>query len=110
MGNAVTKKFDNVPKDPTASAGHLKLWNIYPGTTKDSLNNPVSIWTFDKSELSKRKVNAISDKTVCEQLYLIMKKDLQILKDSKGCANIVQVQFTLFVIPSHFFCLCILLE
>ena len=31
MGNAIAKKFDNVPKDHTATAGHLQLWKIWPG-------------------------------------------------------------------------------
>ncbi|RYH30485.1 hypothetical protein EON65_04945 [archaeon] len=74
MGNSVTKKFD-VPKEHTATAGHLQLWKIWPGKSKDASGTPVSIWTFDKSELAKKKapsgVTPYTDKAVVEQIYQI---------------------------------------
>ena len=40
MGNAsasvIVKKYDDVPKEHTASAGHLLNWKIWPGVCKDS--------------------------------------------------------------------------
>jgi hypothetical protein len=40
MGNAsasvIVKKYDGVPKEHTASAGHLLNWKIWPGICKDS--------------------------------------------------------------------------
>ena len=77
MGNAIAKKFDNVPKDHTATAGHLQLWKIWPGTVKEAnislgtqIGDEISIWSYDKSELSKKKSNPTTDKAILEQVFL----------------------------------------
>ena len=97
MGNAIEKKYD-VPKDYTATAGHLQLWKIWPGKSKDASGKLVSIWAFDKTELlsgSKGKDGKISlnniqaDKAVVEQIYQIMKKDLAVMKDSQACSSLI---------------------
>ena len=94
MGNSIQKKFD-VPKDHTASAGHLRLWKIWPGKAKEGSGNSagqsVSIWTFDKNELLKKKDKNDKglDKNVVEQIYQIMKKDLTVIKESQGCPHLI---------------------
>lgn len=94
MGNSIQKKFD-VPKEHTASAGHLRLWKIWPGKAKDNTGpnagQLVSIWTFDKNELLKKKDknDKALDKNVVEQLYQIMKKDLAVIKESQGSPNLI---------------------
>jgi hypothetical protein len=88
MGNAIAKKFD-VPKEHTATAGHSQYWKIWPATVKES-GEEVSIWTFDKTDLTKRKSNPISDKAVLEQVFQLMRKDLTVIKESKTCSSIVQ--------------------
>lgn len=98
MGNSIQKKFD-VPKDHTASAGHLRLWKIWPGKAKDS-NQHVSIWTFDKNELLKKKDKNDKglDKNIVEQIHQIMKKDLSVMKESQGCPHLIS---TIEVTCSH---------
>ena len=88
MGNAIAKKFD-VPKEHTASAGHHQLWKIWPGKNKET-GEQVSIWAFDKADLSKRKNNPVTDKTVLEQIFQIMRKDFMLIKDSTICTSIVR--------------------
>lgn len=90
MGNAVAKKFD-VPKEHTATAGHLQLWQIWPGKSKDATGQLVSIWTFDKSEYAKRKTTygTTLDKNVVEQVFQIMKKDLAVMKESQACPHMI---------------------
>lgn len=96
MGNSVTKKFD-VPKENTATAGHLQLWKIWPGKSKDG-GQSVSIWVFDKAELAKRKsplgASPFADKAIVEQTYQIMKKDMGVIKDmhpSNSVLNCIEV-------------------
>ena len=165
MGNAsasvIVKKYDGVPKEHTASAGHLLNWKIWPGICKDSntslgqtcllhlnlfffvnvlclywsyfyrcfigwnahrhkphlqwaiwtiyLNknihrvvffkfwvgtqqgDKVSVWSFDKNEMMKRKNSPITDKTIVEQLFQIMKKDFMVIKEAVACQQIVQL-------------------
>lgn len=95
MGNSVTKKFD-VPKDHTGTAGHLSQWRIWPGKSKDSSGALVSIWVFDRNELAKTRkpptplTNAINgDKTTTEMIYQIMKKDLQVMRESQQCPHMI---------------------
>mmetsp|Transcript_36594 Transcript_36594/g.81292 ORF Transcript_36594/g.81292 Transcript_36594/m.81292 type:complete len:541 (+) Transcript_36594:233-1855(+) len=87
MGNAVGKKFD-LPGAHTATAGHLGNWRIWPGRSKET-GSLVSVWAFDKTDLSKRK-SAVTDKALLEQVFQIMKRDFGTLKDCK-CAYILQV-------------------
>lgn len=72
----------------------LKHFNSYIlmllGKSKDSSGNLVSIWAFDKTDVMKRKQNPITDKTILEQLFQIMKKDFNLIKDSKTCSQIIQ--------------------
>jgi hypothetical protein len=97
MGNSVAKKFD-IPKEHTASAGHLRLWKIWPGKAKESnkagntvAGQLVSVWTFDKSELLKQndKKGSGMDKNVVEQIYQIMKRDLAVMKDSQASPQMI---------------------
>jgi hypothetical protein len=88
MGNSIAKKFD-IPEENTATAGHCQLWKIWPGTNKTT-KKAVSVWVFDKGDLSKRKFNPVTDKTHLEQIHSIMRKDMQTLKDLSS-TNIVQV-------------------
>lgn len=90
MGNAIAKKF-NLPKEHTATAGHVCNWKIWPGKSKDNAGQLVSIWAFDKSDLTKRKLNPVADKAIVEQVFQIMKRDFTVIKDSKACSNIVQI-------------------
>lgn len=89
MGNAIAKKF-NVSEDHSASAGHLQLWKIRNATSKDNKGGKVSLWTFDKTELASAHSGPITDKTVQEQIFQIMKKDMTTLKDMKS-SNILQM-------------------
>lgn len=79
MGNAIAKKYD-ASKDYTATTGHCKLFKCYSAKSKENLQD-VSIWVFDKTELGKAKYNAITDKSIQEQIYQIMKKDMNLLKE-----------------------------
>ena len=88
MGNALAKKFD-VGKDYVATAGHCSLFKIWNGKKKETFQD-VSIWAFDKNELSKRKVNPITDKAISEQVHQLMKRDLHALKDC-DCQSIIQI-------------------
>ena len=92
MGNSVTKKFD-VPKEHTATAGHLQLWKIWPGKAKDASGSPVSIWTFDKSELAKKKTPSgatpYTDKAIVEQIYQIMRKDMTTIKEMHQSSSVI---------------------
>ena len=88
MGNAVTKNFD-VPKDYSATAGHCSLYKIWQGKKKETLEE-VSVWTFDKSDLMKRKVNPVNDKAHQEQILNLMRKDLTCLKEC-NCEGIIQI-------------------
>jgi hypothetical protein len=36
MGNAIAKRFD-LPKEHTATAGHVNNWRIWPGELSDTL-------------------------------------------------------------------------
>lgn len=88
MGNSITKKFD-VPKDHCATAGHHQFWKIWHGKSKET-GEHVSIWAFDKADLSKRKVNPITDKAVLEQIFQVMKRDFTAIKDASSCASVVR--------------------
>jgi hypothetical protein len=98
MGNAIDKKYD-APKEHTATAGHLQLWKIWPGKSKDIFGRQVSIWAFDKTELLNKKKdsggtassidNLTLDKTSVEQLYQIMRKDMTVAKESGACPSLI---------------------
>lgn len=88
MGNSIAKKFD-IPEENTATAGFSQLWKIWPGVSK-ATKKPVSVWVFDKADLTKRRFNPISDKSVLEQIHSIMRKDMQTLKELSS-TNIIQV-------------------
>ena len=92
MGNSlITKNFD-LSKDNSATAGHLNLWKIYDGVKKGTTDT-VSVWTMQKDELSKRKSVPITDRTLAEQLFQIMRKDMITLKDLNcdGFIRIIEV-------------------
>jgi SCY1-like protein 2 len=70
--------------------------NLHIENENITLGKEVSVWVFDKVELSKRKVNntnATIDKAIVEQIYQIMKKDMTALREicnsSGGVGNIV---------------------
>ena len=88
MGNAIAKKF-NADEAHSASAGHMQLWKIRNATTKDK-NAKVSLWTFDKTELATAKTGPVTDKAVLEQIFQIMKKDMNALKEMKS-SNVLQL-------------------
>jgi hypothetical protein len=88
MGNAITKKVD-LGKEFEATAGFDQLWQIWSGRNKED-GSEVSIWTFDKVELGKRQQAPITDKSVQEQLYMIMKKDFQAMREIES-ANFIRV-------------------
>jgi SCY1-like protein 2 len=111
MGNSVAKKFD-IPKEHTASAGHLRLWKIWPGKAKESnkagntvAGQLVSVWTFDKSELLKQndKKGSGMDKNVVEQIYQIMKRDLAVMKDSQASPQMISSLEVGILSPRDFF-------
>jgi hypothetical protein len=87
MGNAIAKSYD-VPKDYNATAGHCSLYKIWHGKKKGS-SEDVSVWTFDKSDLSKRK-SPVNDKAVQEQVLQLMRKDITCLKEC-NCEGIIQI-------------------
>lgn len=100
MGNAIQKKFD-VPKEHTATAGHMQLWKIWPGKNKET-GQLTSIWAFDKNELSKKRGpsgNSLYDKAMIEQIYQIMKKDLTVIKESQNCPNLISSLEVNFLFP-----------
>lgn len=81
MGNEIGKKYD-VPNTHNATAGHCQLWKIYPCTRKDPLNREdVSIWICQKEDLAKRTPNPITDKSIQEQIFQILRKDVACCKD-----------------------------
>jgi hypothetical protein len=97
MGNTniIEKKFD-APKEHNATAGHLNLWKIWPGKSKDSSGSLVSIWVFDRNEISKTKkpattlsTNINGDKATIEMIYQIMKKDLAVIKETQGSPYLI---------------------
>jgi SCY1-like protein 2 len=88
MGNALAKSFD-IPKDFNATAGHCSLYKIWHGKKKET-NEEVSVWTFDKNDLGKRKTNPISDRAVQEQIVQLMRKDLTALKEA-ACEGIIKI-------------------
>lgn len=88
MGNAIAKKFDT-PKDYSATAGHCGLYKIWHGKKKET-SEDISIWTFDKSDLAKRKNGPVNDKALQEQVHQLMRKDLTCLKDC-NCEGIMQI-------------------
>ena len=92
MGNsAISKRVEGLPKEPTASAGHLGMWKIYPGTRKDD-GAECSVWAFDKADLAKkdRPGGAVADKAVQEQIFEIMKRDMKSMKECE-CSGVVKV-------------------
>ena len=92
MGNsAISRKVQDLPKEPTATAGHLQLWKIWPGVRKDT-GEECSVWAFDKADLSKkgRHGGEITDKAVQEQLFQIMVRDMKSMKECE-CGGLVKV-------------------
>ena len=91
MGNAIAKKVDSLPKEHTATAGHCRLWKLWPGKLKET-GEEVCVWTFDKGDLAKLKT-PITDKNIIEQIFQIMRKDCCILRDCSSCgSSIVNVR------------------
>lgn len=88
MGNTITKSYD-LPKDFSATAGHCCLYKIWQGRKKETAEE-VSVWTFEKSDLSKRKSNPVNDKALQEQVLQLMRKDLACLKEC-NCEGIIQI-------------------
>ncbi len=111
MGNAVQKKYD-IPTEHCASAGLCQLYKIYNGVTKEPPIKEISVWNIAKDAFAKRKP-AITDKSTLEQLYSILKKDIQSMKvdpkdakdpknDCNSLLKIIEVkEFIRFVIQLH---------
>ena len=51
----------------------------------------MSVWSFDKNDVMKRKNSPITDKTILEQLFQIMKKDFTVIKEAVACQQIIQL-------------------
>ena len=102
MGNEFAKKYD-ISENYVGTAGHNQLWKIFPCSVKEKepsnakenaalkRKEELSIWIFQKEELSKLKT--IPDKTVQEQLFQIMRKDVLCFKDMShsGIVRVVEV-------------------
>ena len=99
MGNAITKSYD-LNKDFSATAGHCSLYKIWQARKKETAEE-VSVWTFEKSDLSKRKPNPVNDKATQEQILQLMRKDLACLKECncEGIIQIIEVAIVTFLIP-----------
>ena len=88
MGNTIAKKYD-LPTQHSASAGLCKLFKIYHGTNKEN-QAEISVWNLSKDDLLKR-VPPIKDKSVQEQLYAIIRKDINSIKDNPAdCSGLLR--------------------
>jgi hypothetical protein len=88
MGNAIAKKFDS-PKDYSATAGHCGLYKIWEGK-KQETSEDISVWTFDKGDLAKRKSNPLDNKALQEQVLQLIRRDFTCLKEC-NCGGIIQI-------------------
>ena len=88
MGNAIAKKFDS-PKDYSATAGHCGLYKIWEGK-KQETSEEISVWTFDKGDLAKRKSNPLDNKALQEQVLQLIRRDFTCLKEC-NCGGIIQI-------------------
>ena len=84
MGTNVQTRFD-IPQEHIATAGHSQLWKIWPGKNKET-GQFVSIWVFDKNEF---KNDGLYDDVMIEEIYQIMKNDLNVIKESQSCSNLI---------------------
>ena len=92
MGNtALSKKTSDVTKDITGTAGHMQLWQIRKGVSKET-KEPISIFTFDKNDLlsKDRPGGPITDRSLQEQIYQIMLRDMQVMKES-SCGGVLKI-------------------
>jgi len=100
MGNEITKKYD-FPQVHNATAGHNQLWKIYPGVSKET-KEEVSLWIMQKDDLSnsKRKPGPVNDKAVLEQIFQIMRKDINVTKEIThgGVIRIIEVIIISFIL------------
>ena len=102
MGNAIAKKFDS-PKDFSATAGHCGLYKIWQGKKQDT-SEEISVWTFDKSDLAKRKPNPLNDKALQEQVLQLIRRDFTCLKEC-NCGGIIQIiEVISFSVGRHSLC------
>ena len=98
MGNSALSRFVNdVAKEPTASAGHMQMWDIRDGVNKAS-GEKVSVWTFDKSDLSNKEKMSnkarilgarpgdeeLPSRAAQEQIFSIMLRDMKQMIEASG--------------------------
>lgn len=79
MGNELAKEYD-FPQVHNATAGHCQLWKIFPAVNKET-KEEVSLWIMKKDDLAKRKPIPITDKATLEQLFQILRKDVNGTKE-----------------------------
>jgi hypothetical protein len=94
MGNEITKKYE-LPAEHNATAGLLGLWKIYPGMkmTKDMVKRDVSVWILNREQLAQRQPVPITEKTIIEQIFQIMRKDVLTMKELQhnGIVKVIEV-------------------
>ena len=86
MGNsAISRNISDISEKHHGTAGHLQLWQIRTGTSIKT-NEQVSVWTFEKGDLSKtgRKGGAITDRAIQEQIYAVMLRDMKVMTETSG--------------------------
>lgn len=69
MGNQLFKNYD-VEKEPCCVGGHNGVWKIYNGVKQDSTKRKVSIWTFDKKNITDKAAKAAR-----EEIAAFLKKE-----------------------------------
>jgi len=70
MGSQLTKNYD-IEKEPYIHGGLHNLWKVYRAKKKDRNNMDVSIFTFEKKSLDKKR----SSHAQKEEIFSILKKD-----------------------------------
>jgi hypothetical protein len=73
MGNDLIKKYQ-LDETESAHGGLNSLWKVYPGT-HSLRKEEISVWILTKDHLPDY------ESKIMEQLFRIMKKDLQIMKE-----------------------------
>jgi SCY1-like protein 2 len=92
MGNsAISRNVRDIGEHHSATAGHLQGWQIRNGVSIKT-SEKVSVWTFDKSDLTKesRKGGAVTDRALQEQFFNIMQKDMKGMQLCP-CQGVIQV-------------------
>ena len=87
MGNAIAKRFEDVPKECTATAGHLGQYQIRPGVAKDT-KEPVSIWSYEKAAASAGKTILSSESyNLTKKMTFYNNFSLRLHKKRRDCSE-----------------------